>query len=122
MPLTKQRLRRQSVLRGIGDTNPGFVTPSQEQLDASPPSEALANAAVALLSYFAAHGVPSEHGPAGGNVAAFQSAWNANPLSHLNGTDYSTLSVDDAYGPNTHDALAAVAGTAPAVNTGPATP
>jgi hypothetical protein len=120
-PLNRQRQRRASVtqLYRMGDTNPSFTPPSAAQLAANPPGEALANAAVALLAYFNSAGVPSEHSTAGGNVSAFQAQWNADPISQTNGSN-SQLSVDDAYGPNTHDALAVIAGSAPAVNTGPA--
>ena len=106
-------------LGALGATNPNFVAPSATDLANNPPGQALADAAVALLSYFSSNGVPSEHGGAGGAVSAFQSAWNADPLSSVNANG--KLSVDDAYGPNSYAALNSISGgSAPPVNTAPA--
>jgi len=101
----------------LGATNPSFIAPTAAQVQATPPGDALSNAGVALLTAFEANGVPSEH-ISDPSTLAFQNAWNADPLSQVNGAN-GALSVDGGYGPNVHDALASIAGgTAPAVNTG----
>jgi hypothetical protein len=105
----------------LGATNPNFKVPSAAQVNANPPGAALADAAVALLTEFSANGVPSEHAFSQA-VDLFQTAWNADPLSEVNGSD-SALDEDGGYGPNAHDALASISGgTAPPVNTSPAPP
>lgn len=105
----------------LGATNPSFAPPTPAQVAATPPGDALSNAGVALLTAFEANGVPSEH-ISDPSTLAFQQAWNADPLSQVNGANGS-LADDGGYGPNVHDALASIAGgTAPAVNTGGATP
>ena len=106
----------------IGATNPSFVAPSATDVANNPPGQALADASVALLSFFSSNGVPSEHSTtAYSAVQNFQTAWNADPLSQINANG--TLSVDGAYGPNTYDALNSISGgSAPAVNTSPASP
>lgn len=99
----------------LGATNPSFVAPSSSDVSNNPPQQALADAAVALLAYFSANGVPSEHTD-NPSVRSFQTAWNADPLSQINANG--TLDVDGGYGPNSHDALASISGgSAPAVNT-----
>lgn len=100
----------------LGATNPSFVAPTVAQVQANPPGDALANAAVAMLNDFEQNGVPSEH-VSDSFVVAFQQAWNADPLGQANGEN-GQLQVDGGYGPNSHDALASIAGSAPAVNTG----
>lgn len=103
----------------LGATNPSFAAPSAAQVAANPPGQPLSDAGVALLTDFGANGVPSEHA-SDPLVIAFQNAWNADPLSQVNGSN-GTLDVDGGYGPNVHDALASIAGgSAPPVNTGPA--
>jgi hypothetical protein len=73
----------------------------------------LQNAATTLLNYLDSNGVPPET-TTDSNVAAFQSAWNADPA---NSTDQ--LAVDSEYGPLTFGALAAIVGNvAPPVNYG----
>lgn len=103
----------------LGATNASFIAPTAAQIAATPPGDALANAAVALVTQFQASGVPSEH-VSSPIVVAFQNAWNADPLGQVNGAN-GQLGVDGGYGPNVHDAIASIAGgTAPAVNTAPA--
>ena len=100
----------------LGATNPSFVAPTAAQVQATPPGDALANAAVAMLSDFSANGVPSEHISAP-SVVAMQTAWNADPLGQLNGAN-GQLQIDGGYGPNVAAALASIdGGTAPPVNT-----
>jgi hypothetical protein len=106
------------VYRGIGTTNPSFVAPTPGQIATNPPGDTLASAANSLLIYIQANGTPSEHED-NQTVLQFQTSWNNDPLSNANGEN-SQLSEDGGYGPNTHAALASIAGTAPAVNTGPA--
>jgi hypothetical protein len=118
MPLSKQRLRRSATVHRIGATNTSFVAPSLAQVQQNPPGDVLAGAAQAMLTYFSQNGVPSEH-DAVGVVTQFQTAFNNDPLGQANG-DAGQLDEDGGYGPNTHDALASIAGSAPAVNTGPA--
>lgn len=111
-----------AMLGHMGQTNTNFA-PGANTTSAG--SE-LSDAGMALLNYLDASGVPSEH-VSDPNVVAFQTAWNADPA---NSAASAQLSVDGGYGPNVHDALAALVGSvAPAVNTGasptpaaPATP
>jgi LPXTG-motif cell wall-anchored protein len=117
-PAARSRARRRSMgFVEMGVTNPNFVAPSDAQMSASPPGSALVNAASALAAYMATSGTPSEHvnDPM---VLAFQQAWNADPVSNLNGAS-SQLSDDGGYGPNTQAALSAFGAYAvPAVNSG----
>ena len=100
----------------IGATNPSFQAPSTDQVQANPPGDALANAANALLIYMNSNGVPPESSY-NAQVAAFQTAWNADPLGQVNGTN-GTLQVDGGYGPNVQAALSSLSGgQSPAVNT-----
>lgn len=101
----------------LGATNPSFLAPTAAQVAATPPGDALANAAVAMLSDFENNGVPSEHISAP-SVVAYQTAWNADPLGQANGAN-GQLQVDGGYGPNVAAALASIdGGTAPPVNSG----
>lgn len=102
----------------MGQTNADFVAPTAAQVQATPPGDALANAGVAMLSLFSSSGIPSEH-TSNPTILAFQNAWNADPLSQVNGAN-GQLSADGAYGPNTQAALDSISNGAPAVNTGPA--
>lgn len=105
----------------IGQTNVNFQAPSSDQVANQPPGNVLAAAAQSLLNYFQSSGVPSEH-TNNSQVMAFQTAWNGDPLSDINGSN-SNLSQDGGYGPNTMAALASInGGSAPPVNTGPAGP
>ena len=73
----------------------------------------LQSAGTTLLNYLDTNGVPPET-TTDSNVAAFQSAWNADPA---NATDQ--LVVDSEYGPLTFGALSAIVGdVAPPVNYG----
>lgn len=102
----------------VGATKPNFAVPSG--LDSSSAAPATLNAANALMNAYAS-GVPSEHAYSA-VAAAFQSAWNADPAVVAAGAS-ATLDVDGGYGPNTHDAVAAInGGSAPDVNTAPAPP
>jgi hypothetical protein len=118
-PLTRDRMRRQRSMGrfsgpsgwDIGQTNPGFAPGA----DSSSAGQELQDAAIALLNYLDANGVPSEH-VRDANVLAFQTSWNADPA---NGAASAKLSLDGGYGTNTRDALAAMVGSvAPPVNTG----
>jgi hypothetical protein len=117
-PAVRSRARRLSYLnvvpmRGIGQTNLSFVPGANSTTGGSE----LQDAGVALLNYLDSNGVPSEH-TNDPNVVAFQTAWNADPA---NAGSNHQLSVDGGYGPNVHDALAAMVGAvAPPVNTGTA--
>lgn len=114
---------RTRSLRAIGQTETGYVVPSLDQLDATPPGAALTAAMRAMLGHFASSGVPSEHDD-DPYVRSMQEAYVADPLSKT--TAGPALSVDGGYGPNT-EATAAVlvdytgGGTVPAVNTGAST-
>jgi hypothetical protein len=81
----------------LGATNPSFVAPTAAQVAANPPGDALANAAVAMLTDFENNGVPSEHISAP-SVVAMQTAWNADPLGQANSAN-GQLQVDGGYGP-----------------------
>jgi len=118
-PLSRDRMRRRQAMGrfsgpsgwDIGQTNPSFAPGA----DSSSGGQELQDAAIALLDYLDANGVPSEH-TSDPNVLAFQTAWNADPA---NGAASAKLSADGDYGANTHDALAAMVGAvAPPVNTG----
>jgi peptidoglycan hydrolase-like protein with peptidoglycan-binding domain len=103
----------------MGVTNPNFVAPSPSQVSAAGPGQPLIDAAQALAASMATGGTPSEH-VSDPSVLAFQQAWNADPVSNINGSS-SQLSDDGAYGPNTQAALASFgAYTVPAVNSGTA--
>jgi hypothetical protein len=105
----------------LGQTNPNFVVATPAQIAANPPSTALANAAVALLTYMAANGIPNEH-VYSQPVYDFQFAYNDDALGQANG-NAGFLSEDGGYGPNTRTALSAIAGAqAPPVNPAPAPP
>jgi hypothetical protein len=106
----------------LGATNPSFVAPSLDQVDANPPGGTLSAANVAMLNHFASSGVPSMH-DADPFVLAFQKAYNKDgaPWVALG----QKLDEDGGYGDNTHDASAALVdytggGTPPPVNTGAA--
>lgn len=104
----------------LGITNADFVAPPPGSAAGTAGAPLLA-AASALVAYFNASGVPAEttDDP---QVLAFQTAWNADPLSQQSGAN-SALSADGSYEPNTHDALAAIVGSGvPAVNPGPTPP
>jgi hypothetical protein len=122
---TLDRSARLMPLRGMGwmgATNPNFFPPSAAQVDASPPGSALTAATVAMLQHFAQSGVPSEHATtADPFVLAFQQMYNEDSLT----ASLPKLSEDGAFGPNVHDAAAALVdvtggGSVPAVNTGAA--
>lgn len=101
----------------IGATKPNFAVPSG--LDATTAGPALLTALNDLLTSFSSSGTPSEHAY-NAKAAAFQTAWNADPTVAAAGST-ATLDVDGGYGPNTHDAVAAInGGSAPDVNTAPA--
>lgn len=89
----------------LGQTNPNFKAAAP----ASAPNGATSatqDAGLALLNYLDSNGVPNETTPTPA-VGAFQSAYNADPIAAgANGQ----LNVDQEYGPNTHDALAAIVG------------
>jgi hypothetical protein len=107
------RLRYLNVIpmRGMGSTNPSFVPGANSDTGGAE----LQDAGIALLNYLDTNGVPSEH-VSDPNVVAFQTAWNADAA---NAGNNQKLSVDGGYGPNVHDALAAMVGAvAPPVNTG----
>lgn len=116
------RRDRSALVDGtLGQTNPNFVVATPAQVAANPPSDALGNAAVALLTYMASHGVPNEH-VYSQPVYDFQFAYNDDPLGQANGAA-GFLSEDGGYGPNTRAALGAIAGqSGPAVNPAPAPP
>lgn len=120
--MNRSRARRRAMAMGavysMGQTNADFVAPTAAQVQATPPGTALSNAAVAMLSLFSSSGIPSEH-TSNPTVLAFQKAWNADPLSQINGAN-GQLSEDGGYGANSQAALDAIANGAPAVNTGPA--
>ena len=98
----------------IGATKGNFAPPSG--LDATTAGPALLTALNDLLTSFSSGGVPSEHAY-NAKAAAFQQAWNQDPIVAAAGST-ATLDVDGGYGPNTHDAVAAVnGGSAPDVNT-----
>jgi hypothetical protein len=108
-----------SGVYGVGQTNSSFVPPTATERANLLPGDPLVNATQAMLTTFAANGVPSEHADSP-VVRAFQVAFNADPLSNLHGSN-GKLSVDGGYGPNSHDAAAVIAGSAvPDVNTAPA--
>jgi hypothetical protein len=100
--------------RKIGATKANFAVPSG--LDATTAGPSLLDALNALLTSYTSSGVPSEHAY-NAKAAAFQQAWNADPTVAAAGAT-AMLDVDGGYGPNTHDAVAAVnGGSAPDVNT-----
>lgn len=118
------QLRRRSAERraassaGLGAVNPNFAVPSAMTPTAA--SQGLLDAVNALLVAYTANGVPSEH-KASAEALAVQTAWDADPIVVAAGST-AVLDKDSSYGPNTHDAVAAVnGGSAPDVNTGPAT-
>lgn len=122
-PLSRDRARRRSALGrlsrpsgwSIGQTNPNFAPGA----DSSSGGQELQQAAIDLLDYLDANGVPSEHA-SDQHVEDFQIVWNADPA---NGAASAKLATDGDYGQNTHDALAAMVGAvAPPVNTGAAPP
>jgi hypothetical protein len=118
-PAARSRSRRASmgaVHASMGQTNTAFAPPTPGQVSTNPPGDTLSSAANSLLIYIQQHGTPSIHED-NQTVLQFQTAWNADPLSDSNGAN-SQLSEDGGYGPNTHAALASIAGTAPAVNPG----
>lgn len=101
----------------MGATRASFAVPSG--MDNTTASTALVMAVSNLLAAYAANGTPSEHA-ADSYALAVQQAWNADPIVQAAGSS-AQLDTDSGYGPNTHDAVAAVAGagvTVPAVNTG----
>jgi LPXTG-motif cell wall-anchored protein len=118
-PAARSRARRRSMgYVELGVTNPNFVAPTSAQVSASA-GQPLINAAAALAAYMATSGTPSEH-VSDPTVLAFQQAWNADPVSQINGSS-SQLSDDGGYGPNTQAALASFGAYAvPAVNSGAA--
>jgi len=107
----------QTQVRRIGATNPNFSPPSG--LDASSAAPGTLIALNNLLTAYSSSGVPSEHAY-DANAAAFQTAWNNDPTVAAAGGN-ALLQVDGGYGPNTHDAVAAInGGSAPDVNAAPA--
>ena len=105
-------------LGSFGATNPNFAVPSG--FDQTTAVQATLDAANTLLTTYNGT-APSEHAYSS-VAAAFQTAWNADPTIAAAGGN-ALLQVDGAYGPNTHDAIAAVnGGSAPDVNTAPASP
>lgn len=102
----------------LGRVNPNFQAPSAAQVAANPPGDTLASAADDLLTQIAANGVPNEH-VADQAVLTFQTAWNNDPLSQVNGSN-SQLTEDGDYGPNIAAAIASIGGSAPPVNPAPA--
>lgn len=102
----------------LGQTNPNFQAPSAAQVAATPPGDTLSSAAVDLAKEIQTNGVPDEH-TSNQAVLTFQTAWNNDPLSQVNGAN-SQLSEDGDYGPNTAAAYASIAGSAPPVNPSPA--
>jgi hypothetical protein len=102
---------------GLGSTKATFYVPSG--MTPTSASTRLTDAVQALLTAYNASGVPSEHA-ASPEALAVQEAWDADPIVIAAGSS-ALLDKDSGYGPNTHDAVAAVnGGSAPDVNTGPA--
>jgi hypothetical protein len=102
---------------GLGSTKATFYVPSG--MSPTSASSALVDAVNALLTAYKASGVPSEHS-ASPEALAVQEAWDADAIVKAAGAS-AMLDKDSGYGPNTHDAVAAVnGGSAPDVNTGPA--
>jgi len=99
---------------GLGAVNPSFYVPSgMTPTSASP---ALLSAVNDLLTSYSANGVPSEHSSSP-QALAVQTAWDNDAIVIAAGAS-AMLDQDESYGPNTHDAVAAVnGGTAPDVNT-----
>lgn len=113
-----QRRWIQAKAVGVGAVNPNFAVPSAMTPAAASP--ALVNAVNALLTAYNASGVPSEHS-ASPEALAVQTAWDNDPIVVAAGTT-AQLDQDESYGPNTHDAVAAVnGGSAPDVNTSTST-
>jgi hypothetical protein len=104
-------------VRGLGKTEATFYVPSA--MTPSVAGTVLTDAVNALLTAYNASGVPSEHSVSP-EALAVQKAWNLDPVVIAAGAS-AHLDEDAGYGPNTHDAVAAVnGGSAPDVNTGPA--
>jgi hypothetical protein len=106
----------------LGSTNPTFVVPTAAQWSNNPPGQAVSDAAVAMLTYFQNNGTPYE-GTEVTVTGTFQAAYNAEAAVTGLGDSNALLSVDEKYGPNTHDALQSIitaggsSASAPAVNT-----
>lgn len=119
-----ERSSRLLSLRGmgwIGQTNTAYVAPSPQQIDTEPPGDALTAATLAMLEHFQTAGVPSEH-TSDPFVLSFEQTYNKDPASWASAT--MKLGEDGGYGPNVHDAAAALVlytggGPVPAVNSGP---
>lgn len=103
------RMRGLYGLYGMGATSATFVAPTAAQLAAEPVGSELAGAAVAMLQHFQTDGVPSEH-VSDPFVLTFQQAFNKDGASWV-----SHLDEDGGYGPNVHDAAAALAARTPSL-------
>jgi LPXTG-motif cell wall-anchored protein len=108
-PLRRTRARR------MGHVDPfRFREAGMGSATAATAGVDLQDAAVALLNYLEANGVPSEHvnDP---QVYAYQQKWNADPANVAD-----QLGLDGGYGPLTQGTLNVLTGgIAPLVNTGP---
>jgi hypothetical protein len=100
-PLGRAMARRYAVM---GATIPGWSPPAAVNMNSV--GVPLQNAAIALQNYLDASGIPAEsvNDP---NVAAFQTAWNADGVAGV-----APIDVDGGYGPNTMAALNALTGEA----------
>jgi hypothetical protein len=106
----------QFQFRQIAATRSNFSPPAG--LDSSTASSQLLSSMQDLLTAYSG-GAPSEHAY-DSKAAAFQAMWDAESAVIAAGSSAS-LDVDGGYGPNTHDAVAAInGGSAPSVNTAPA--
>lgn len=112
-PLGRSNARRRAF--SMGATIANWSPPSAVNMNAV--GTPLQNAAVALQNYLDTNGVPALTSTNGGQVSAFQSAWNADSVAGV-----APIDVDDAYGPNTYAALNAITGEARPPQGGAVTP